>query len=107
MPQTELRYSSDLALDGAEILTRIEEIILQHDGGAGASKGRAYPAAAFTHTHLMATVSLLPKPHRDDAFVDALKNDVFAYLAELLPRPCWLSVDVNFSGNGYQTEFLE
>ena len=33
------------------ILREVEHIILEHDAGAGATKGRAYPAATYHHAH--------------------------------------------------------
>lgn len=107
MPHLQLDYSSDLEIDAGAILAEVEAIILRHDDGAGDTKGRAFPAPVFHHTHLKATVSLLAKPHRGAAFVAALQADMVAALSAHLPRPCWLSVDVVFSGPGYHTEFLE
>ena len=68
MPHAEMKYSSDLELDSAAILAEIEAIILRHDSGAGACKGRAYPTDEYHHSHVTVSVSLLVKPHRDDAF---------------------------------------
>ncbi|WP_415402992.1 hypothetical protein [Tateyamaria sp. SN3-11] len=106
MPHCELSYSSDLDIDVHTILAEIEACILRHDDGSGETKGRAYPAPTFHHTHLKASVSLLPKPHRGAVFVAALQQDIVALIAAHLPRPCWLSVDIGFSGPGYHTEFL-
>ena len=76
MPHAELNYSSDLKIDAGGILQEIEDIILKHDDGSGVTKGRAYPAEIFNHTHFKATVSLLSKPHRDAAFLAALQTDL-------------------------------
>ena len=107
MPHCELSYSGDLDIDPGHILRRIEQVILRHDPEAGDTKGRAYPAAVFHHTHMKAVLSLLAKPHRGAAFTAALQSDVFDLLAAELPRPCWLSVDLQYSGTGYRTEILE
>jgi hypothetical protein len=107
MPHLELNYSADLDLDAGQVLRTVEACILKHDAGAGDCKGRAYPAEDFHHTHLKATVSLLAKPHRGAAFVAALQKDLTDLLSQHLPRPCWLSVDVVFSGPGYHTELLQ
>ncbi len=106
MPHLQLNYSSDLDIDVPVILARVEDIILSHDNGSGETKGRAYPAPVFHHTHLKASVSLLPKPHRGAVFVAALQQDIVEELSAMLPRPCWLSVDITFSGPGYHTELL-
>lgn len=107
MPHCELSYSSDLSIDAKAILAEVEACILHHDDGAGETKGRAYPAPVFHHTHLKATVSLLSKPHRNAAFTAALQKDLVARLSAHLPRPCWLSVDLTYSKSTYHTEFLE
>lgn len=107
MPHAEMFYTADLKIDAAAMLREIEAIILKHDAGAGATKGRAYPAAEFNHTHMKVTVSLLPKPHRTAAFIAALQSDLVQAISGELPRPCWLSVDLLISGTGYHTEYLE
>lgn len=107
MPHCELSYSSDLTIDPSAVLAEVEACILRHDGGSGETKGRAYPAPIFLHTHLKATVSLLTKPHRDVAFTAALQKDLVELISKHLPRPCWLSVDITFSSQTYHTEFLE
>lgn len=106
MPHCELHYSDDLDIDPAALLAEVEAVILRHDPGAGATKGRAYPAPVFHHTNLKATVALLSKPHRDAAFVAALQTELSAVLGRDLPRPCWLSIDITFSTPNYHTELL-
>ncbi|WP_299692867.1 hypothetical protein [uncultured Tateyamaria sp.] len=88
------------------MLARVEAVILRHDPGAGETKGRAYPASVFHHTHLKVTVSLLSKPHRGAAFVAALQDALRTDLGRDLPRPCWLSIDITFSTPNYHTELL-
>ncbi|WP_299591872.1 hypothetical protein [uncultured Tateyamaria sp.] len=107
MPHCELSYSGDLNIDANAILADIEACILRHDDGAGETKGRAYPAPAFHHTHLKASVALLAKPHRNAPFTAALQKDLVDLIAVYLPRPCWLSVDIAYSSQTYHTEFLE
>ncbi|MBY5932588.1 hypothetical protein KUV51_06215 [Tateyamaria omphalii] len=107
MPHCELSYSSDLDLDPKAILEEVEACILRHDDGAGETKGRAYPAPDFLHTHLKASVALLAKPHRGAAFTAALQKELVDVISAHLPRPCWLSVDITFSSQTYFTEFLE
>ena len=106
MPHADLHYSSDLQIDASAILREIEMIILKHDGDAGVTKGRAYPAEIFNHTHLKLTAALLAKPHRGAAFTAALQADLREAMAAHLPRPCWLSIDIVYSGPGYLTEEL-
>ncbi|MEL6449877.1 MAG: hypothetical protein AAFQ19_01355 [Pseudomonadota bacterium] len=107
MPHCALSYSSDLDIDARAILAEVEACILRHDAEAGVTKGRAYPAPVFLHTHLKASVALLAKPHRGAAFTAALQRDLVALMGAHLPRPCWLSVDITYSTAMYHTEFLE
>ncbi|MEX0368288.1 MAG: hypothetical protein AB3N22_19660 [Ruegeria sp.] len=107
MPHCELSYSDDLDIDAKAILAEVEACILGHDAEAGETKGRAYPASVFHHTHLKATVALLSKPHRNAEFTAALQKDLVSRLSAHLPRPCWLSVDLTYSTSTYHTEFLE
>lgn len=107
MPHCELSFSGNLNIDAKVLLAEIEACILRHDEGAGETKGRAYPAPVFLHTHLKASVALLAKPHRNAAFTAALEKDLMEVISSRLPRPCWLSVDITFSSQTYHTEFLE
>lgn len=106
MPHCELHFSDDLEFDAQAMLAEVEAVILRHDPGAGETKGRAYPATHYRHTHLKATVALLSKPHRDAAFVAALQAELTDVLGRDLPRPCWLSIDITFSTPNYHTELL-
>ncbi|QGX97937.1 hypothetical protein EI983_06460 [Roseovarius faecimaris] len=103
MPHAELRYSSDLQIDAAAVLARIEEVIQAHDAGSGACKGRAYPAQVFHHTHCLLTLSLLTKPHRDAAFTHALMADVEAAVKAMIPQSCYFSLGLEYSGATYVT----
>lgn len=103
MPHAELKFSCDLQIDAKAILATIEQTILRHDAGAGECKGRAYPAEHFHHTHLLVTLSLLTKPHRDAAFTSALMADVEQAVKDLIPQPCFFSLALDYSGAHYVT----
>ena len=107
MPHAEINYSGDLDLDATAILKRIEQVIQSHDAGSGECKGRAYPAQTFHHTHVLVSISLLPKPHRDDAFLTALLSDLETSIKALLPAPCLFSLGITFSGAYYVTNTHE
>ncbi|GAA6195745.1 hypothetical protein [Pseudophaeobacter sp.] len=107
MPHAEIKYSSDLQLDSAAILAEIETIILRHDGGAGACKGRAYPTDEFHHSHVTVSVSLLVKPHRDAAFSAALLSALEQAVSAMLPRPCEFSFGLHYSTPHYVTRSLK
>jgi len=103
MPQADLMYSADLDLDAAAILARVEQVIADHDAGAGACKGRAYPAAVTHHSHVTLRVAMLDKPHRDAAFMSALLADVERAVKALIAQPCAVAVELSFSSPYYAT----
>ena len=103
MPHAELRYSDDLKIDAVGLLRDIEATILRHDTGAGACKGRAYPAALFHHSHMLATVSLLAKPHRNTAFIAALSASLEQTIKAAIPQSCFFSLDIQFGAQTYVT----
>lgn len=103
MPQADLKYSADLVLDAPALLAEVEAVILRHDGGAGACKGRAYPAAGFHHSHVLLEVGILDKPHRDQAFCAALLADLTALLDAALPTGTERAVALSFATAHYTT----
>ena len=103
MPHAELRYSDDLKIDAVRLLQEIEATILRHDAEAGECKGRAYPAVLFHHSHLLATVSLLAKPHRNTAFIAALSDDLERTIKAAIPQSCFFSLDIRFGSQIYVT----
>lgn len=103
MPQADLRYSADLTLDVPALLAALEATIARHDSGAGACKGRAYPADTFHHTHLYLEIRVLEKPHRTPDFMAALLADLHATTAAHLDQPCELAVSLGFAPAHYTT----
>lgn len=103
MPHAELKYSSDLELDAPAILARIEAVIQSHDAGSGECKGRAYPSALTHHRHVLVQIALLPKAHRDGAFMNALLNDLKTAISALLPDDIFFSLGLEFSSPHYVT----
>lgn len=103
MPHAELKFSSDLDIDAEAVLKEIEQVILTHDGGAGACKGRAYPCDHFHHTHCLVELSLLSKPHRGAEFTKALLRDIEACLKRNLKQACALSYGIKYSDDYYVT----
>ena len=103
MPHAEIKYSDDLALDARAILAEIEHIILQHDPASGACKGRAYPCALTHHSHLLLNISMLQKPHRDEAFTKALMKDIEEAVKSHIHQSCYFSFGLDYSGAFYVT----
>lgn len=103
MPHAELKYSADLTIDAAAILADIEQVILKHDSGSGDCKGRAYPSQTFHHTHLLVSVAMLTKPHRDEAFTEKLIADLERSIKTHLHQRCFFSLDLRYMGGSYIT----
>ena len=103
MPHAEIKYSADLSLDTDLIFDLIERVLNEHDSSSGVCKGRAYPASSFKHTHILFEISILRKPHRDEAFVQGLVDDLEGQLKGLIGQSCYFSLSVDFSAVGYVT----
>ena len=107
MPHAELKYSADLNIDAVKVLHVIEDRINAHDPGAGACKGRAYPADVFHHTHLLVEISMLTKPHRDAAFTLKLRDDLEQAIKACLSQSCAFSMALSYSDAIYITNKFE
>jgi hypothetical protein len=103
MPHAELKYSADLEIDAQAIFKTIEDTINEHDAGSGQCKCRAYPSAEFHHTHILISISMLPKPHRDDAFTEALINDLETKIKSRLEQNFFFSLLLEYSLKTYVT----
>ena len=103
MPHVNIKYSSDLKLDTRSMFKLVEEVINAHDSASGLAKGRAYPAVEFQHTHVLFEISMLTKPHRDQAFTDRLMADLENRLKAQISQDCMFSLGINYSGPYYIT----
>ncbi len=103
MPHAEIKYSSDLSINKVKILRVIEERINMIDPGAGACKGRAYPADEFHHSHILVEVSMLTKPHRDAAFTMKVRDELEAAIKQQLRQPCYFSLAIGYTDEFYVT----
>ncbi len=103
MPHAELRYSADLTFSMDRLSEAIEMTVLTHDPGAGETKCRAYPATQFHHTHMLVDVAMLPKPHRDKAFLEALRDDLERAIKAQLAQPCAFSLALRLNDEIYIT----
>lgn len=103
MPHAEIKYSDDLELDAEAILGDIEATILRHDAESGACKGRAYPAAQYRYRHVLITVSMLSRPHRDAAFTEALLHDLEGAIKTRIAQRCHFSLGIAYSDSAYVT----
>lgn len=106
MPQADLSYSAELSLDVAAILQSVEDTIKAHDAASGACKGRAHPVAQTLHKHVLLRLSLLQKPHRSDAFMQALSQKLAETLKPQLPQGVVLGIELQFLSPYYLSETL-
>lgn len=103
MPHAELNFSNDLNIEAKVLLADIEALILKHDSGSGACKGRAYATDTFHHTHIMLDLAMLKKPHRDQAFSDALITALETLIKSRLNVRAYVSVALRFMDGNYYT----
>lgn len=103
MPHAELKYSTDLPIDAADILRRIEQVIAEHDPKAGDCKGRAYPAEVYHHSHILIAVSMLSRPYRDAEFTAALRDALEQAIKAMIPVACAFSLGITYSDAAYVT----
>jgi hypothetical protein len=103
MPHADLKYSNDLKIDPTSILRDIEQVIQSVDPSSGLCKGRAYPAAVFHQTHILVNISLLPKPHRDNAFTQNLLELLERQIKSHLTQACQFSLGITYTDQGYIT----
>jgi len=103
MPHAEIKYSTDLIIDPKAILEEIETVIQEHDDSSGDCKGRGYATSHYHHSHITISVALLAKPHRDEAFTNALLAKLETRIKTLIPVPCAFSLGLEYITPFYVT----
>jgi hypothetical protein len=103
MPHAEIKYSEDLMIDAPAILAEIEQVILRNDDGSGECKGRAYPALQYHHSHMLVSISMLTKAHRDAAFTQKLMADLETAIRAQISQRCFFSLGINYTTESYLT----
>ena len=103
MPHVEIKYSDNLAFDTNNVFDTIEEIINQKDSHAGECKSRAYPCSEYKYSHILVTVSLLTKPHRDNVFTENLSSEIEKAIKAHLNQSAYFSLNIEYSLNYYTT----
>ncbi len=104
MPHIDITYSADLELPTGEMFGFVEDTINTLDPGAGVCKSRAWPCADYRHSHVAISIALLPKPHRDQAFLGHLLGELETGLKRLIPVSCYFSLGIDFSPGAYVTD---
>lgn len=103
MPHVEIKYTDNLDIDTDNIFNVIEDIITESDSGAGECKSRAYPCSQYKYPHMLVTVSLLTKPHRDDAFTHKLSDEIEQAIKRNLKQSLYFSLTIEYSPAYYST----
>lgn len=103
MPHVEIKYSDNLNLDVDEIFDVIEKTINDKDSNAGVCKSRAYPCSKYKYTHVLLTVSLLTKPHRDELFTKSLSEEIQKAIKSHFKQSLYFSLDIEYSSAYYST----
>jgi len=103
MPHVEIKYSDNLDINTKEIFDVIEGVINKKDSSAGECKSRAYPCAEYKYTHILISISLLSKPHRDKEFTLQLSNELERAIKLHLKQSLYFSLNIEYSLAYYTT----
>lgn len=103
MPHVEIKYSDNLDIDTNEIFNVVETIINKCDMSAGECKSRAYPCNQYKYSHILITISLLTKSHRDKAFTQNLSIEIESAIKAHLKQSLYFSLNIEYSLEYYTT----
>jgi len=103
MPHVEIKYSNNLDIDTKEVFDVIESIINNNDSSAGECKSRAYPCSEYKYTHILVTISLLTKPHRNKEFTLQLSSELERAIKLHLKQSLYFSLNIEYSLAYYTT----
>lgn len=103
MPHVEIKYSDNLNINVEIIFDDVESIINEKDASAGECKSRAYPCSQYKYSHILVTVSLLTKPHRDKAFTQSLSLEIEKAIKVHLQQSLYFSLNIEYSQDYYTT----
>lgn len=103
MPHVEIKYSNNLNIDTNKVFDVIENVINEKDASAGVCKSRAYPCLEYKYSHLLVSVSLLTKAHRDETFTKNLSQRIEKAIKEHLSQSLYFSLNIEYSSVYYTT----
>lgn len=103
MPHVEIKYSDNLDIDTHKIFDEVEKTINQNGMSAGECKSRAYPCSQYKYSHVLVTVSLLTKPHRDNVFTQNLSREIETAIKAHLKQSLYFSLNIEYSLDYYTT----
>ena len=102
MPQVEIKFSHDINETICKHLFHdIEATINAFDSSAGICKSRAYQAEIYLHTHIYIDVLVMRKPHRNQKFMQTLRNQLLNIIEPHIPENCYYSLNLAFVGEYY------
>jgi len=103
VPHVEIKYSDNVDIDTNEVFDIVERIINEKDISAGECKSRAYPSSQYKYSHILVTVSLLSKPHRDKVFTHNLSIELEKAIKAQLKQSLYFSLNIEYSLQYYTT----
>lgn len=103
MPHIEIKYSDNLDIDIDKIFDVIEKTINDKDSSAGECKSRAYPCSKYKYSHILLTVSLLTKAHRDEIFTQSLSEEIQKAIKCHFKQSLYFSLNIEYSSAYYST----
>lgn len=103
MPHVEIKYSDNLEINVDNIFNDVESIINEKDASSGECKSRAYPCSQYKYSHILVTVSLLTKPHRDNTFTHSLSMEIEKAIKVHLKQSLYFSLNIEYSQGYYTT----
>ena len=106
MPQADIHYTSDIAIDFPALFLAIEGTISGLDATSGDCKCRAHPVNDFHHSHVLINIAVLEKPHRDKAFMTNLGEALVEKCSLAMNGQGALSVQLSFLSEHYSSKKL-
>lgn len=106
MPQIDIQYSPDLNLEANQVCQALDDAINTVDGPGRDCQIRLLPAKYTNTTHMLISIGLLEKPHRDKAFREKMVASTFQNLIGLVPTGIIVSINIYWLDNTYQAKVI-
>lgn len=103
MPQCDVFYSDDVEMDFEPMFQAMENKLNEQDPSASLCKSRAFKSDRFLHTSVLIRVALLPKSHRDQAFMQQCLENMEHVVKPFVPEGVYYAVELVFSSEYYLT----
>lgn len=103
MPHVEIKYSDNVDIETSHIFDVVEKVINDMDTSAGECKSRAYPCSQYKYPHILIVISLLTKPHRNQAFTHILSEKILEEIKKLFKQSLYFSLSIEYNSANYTT----